>query len=159
MGGSSMSAGVVSGVAAAVWAVNPSLSVEDVKNILAKTATDTYSPGFDAYSGWGIVAADKAVERAVEMRYASGELPDPSEPEVPDVLPDSAESFVRRLYRYCLNREADGSGLADWTERLESGRENGGEVAFGFFFSEELKSRNLSNEAFVELLYLSLIHI
>ncbi len=153
MGGSSMSAGVVSGVAAAVWAVNPSLSVEDVKNILAKTATDTYSPGFDAYSGWGIVAADKAVERAVEMRYASGELPDPSEPEVPDVLPDSAESFVRRLYRYCLNREADGSGLADWTERLESGRENGGEVAFGFFFSEELKSRNLSNEAFVELLY------
>lgn len=159
MGGSSMSSGVVSGVAAAIWAANPSLSVEEVKTILAETATDTYFPGFDAYSGWGIVAADKAVERAVEMRYASGEIPrppvqeKPDEQEEPDVLPDSAEGFVRRLYRYCLNREADGSGLADWTERLESGRENGGEVAFGFFFSEELKSRNLSNEEYVELLY------
>lgn len=164
LGGSSMSSGVVSGVAAAVWAVNPSLSVEEVKTILAETATDTYSPGFDAYSGWGIVAADKAVERAVEMRYASGELPlppaqevpepeVPAEPEMPDVLPDSAESFVKRLYRYCLNREADEAGLFDWTERLESGRENGGQVAYGFFFSEELKLRNLSDEDYVELLY------
>ena len=153
MGGSSMSSGVVSGVAAAVWAANPSLSVEEVKTILAGTATDTYSPGFDAYSGWGIVAADKAVKRAVEMRYASGELPMQPEPEVPDVLPDSAESFVKRLYRYCLGREADAAGLADWTERLESRRENGGEVAYGFFFSEELKLRNLSNEDYVELLY------
>lgn len=153
MGGSSMSSGVVSGVAAAVWSANPSLSVEEVKAILAETATDTYSLGFDAYSGWGIVAADRAVERAVEMRYVSGEIPMPPEPEAPDVLPDSAESFVKRLYRYCLDREADEAGLSDWTGRLESGRENGGEVAFGFFFSEELKNRNLSNEEYVELLY------
>lgn len=165
MGGSSMSAGVVSGVAAAVWAANPSLSAEEVKTILAETATDTYSQGFDAYSGWGIVAADKAVERAVEMRYESGELtrpPEPekpvepevpAEPEMPDVLPDSAESFVKRLYRYCLGREAEAAGLSDWSGRLESGRENGGEVAYGFFFSEELKLRNLSDEEYVDLLY------
>ncbi len=158
MGGSSMSSGVVSGVAAAVWAANPSLSVEEVKTILAETATDTYSPGFDAYSGWGIVAADKAVERAVEMRYESGELPRPPkletpEPEEMDVLPDSAESFVKRLYHYCLGREAETAGLSDWSGRLESGRENGGEVAYGFFFSEELKLRNLSDEDYVELLY------
>lgn len=153
MGGSSMSAGVVSGVAAAVWSVNPFLSVEEVKTILAVTATDTYSPGFDAYSGWGIVAADKAVEKAIEMRYGSGELPEPPEQEEPDVLPDSAESFVRRLYRYCLGREADEAGLSDWTGRLLSHRENGGEVAAGFLFSEEMKLRNLNNEEYVELLY------
>lgn len=163
-GGSSMSAGMVSGVAAAVWSANPSLSVEEVKTILAQTATDTYSQGFDAYSGWGIVAADKAVEKAIEMRYASGELPAPSEPEapkqpepetpeLPDILPDSAESFVKRLYRYCLGREAEEAGLSDWTRRLESGRENGGEVAAGFFFSDEMRLRNLNDEEFVELLY------
>lgn len=151
LGGSSMSAGVVSGVAAAVLSVNPSLSVEEVKQILAETAVDTYSPGFDAYSGWGIVSADEAVKKALLMRY--GQLPPLEEPEMPDKLPDSPESFVRRLYRYCLGREAEEAGLWDWTNRLSSGRENGGEVAAGFLFSPEFKALNLSNERYVELLY------
>lgn len=155
LGGSSMSAGVVSGVAAAMLSVNPSLSVEEVKQILAETAVDTYSPGFDAYSGWGIVSADKAVKTAIEMRY--GQVPpepeEPEEPEIQDKLPDSPESFVRRLYRYCLGREADEDGLMDWTNRLSSGRENGGEVAAGFLFSPEFKAFNLNNEQYVEVLY------
>lgn len=144
--GSSMAAGVVTGVAADILSVNPSLSVEEVKNILAETATDTYDAGFDAYSGWGIIAADKAVAKAAGID-ASEPVPEPWEE------PDSAESFVQRLYHYCLDREADEAGLSDWINRLTTKKENGGQVAAGFLFSDEFTARNVSDEQYVDILY------
>lgn len=143
--GSSMAAGVATGVAADILSVNPGLSVEQVKSILAETATDTYTAGFDAYSGYGIIAADLAVAKAAGV--------DPEPDSKPWDDPDSAESFVQRLYDYCLGREADAAGLADWTGRLLSRRENGGQVAAGFLFSDEFSNKNLSDEQYVDILY------
>lgn len=144
--GSSMAAGVATGVAADILSVNPSLSVEEVKNILAETATDTYDAGFDAYSGWGIIAADKAVAKAAGIDV-SEPTPEPWE------APDSAESFVQRLYHYCLDREADEAGISDWINRLTTKKENGGQVAAGFLFSDEFTARNVSDEQYVDILY------
>ena len=62
-------------------------------------------------------------------------------------------AFVQRLYTLCLNRKADVLGLNDWTAALNSKKQDGAHVAYGFFFSPEFKNRNLSNESYVEVLY------
>lgn len=63
------------------------------------------------------------------------------------------ESYVERLYKLCLNRKSDARGEADWIDRLYRGKAKGAQAAYGFFFSDEFKLRNLGNEEFVELLY------
>lgn len=64
------------------------------------------------------------------------------------------EAFVSRLYTIALKRNPEPAGLADWTQKLVSGSRSGAEVASGIFFSPEFKNRNLSDEDFVETLYL-----
>lgn len=142
--GSSMSAGVVSGVAALLISVDPTLTPENIKQLLASTATDTYQEGFDAYSGYGIVNAEAAVRKMLDITD-----------EEPDYVKNlnSIESFVKRLYYYTLEREADEAGLADWTGRLSSKAENGGQVAAGFLFSDEFQNRQLSDTQYVDILY------
>lgn len=63
------------------------------------------------------------------------------------------DGFVYRLYAYALNREPDEGGLSDWKNKLTARERTGTEVAVGFFFSDEMKMRNLSDQDFVELLY------
>lgn len=142
--GSSMSAGVVSGAAALLISVDPTLTPENIKQLLASTATDTYQEGFDAYSGYGIVNAEAAVRKMLDITD-----------EEPDYVKNlnSIESFVKRLYYYTLEREADEAGLADWTGRLSSKAENGGQVAAGFLFSDEFQNRQLSDTQYVDILY------
>ena len=43
--------------------------------------------------------------------------------------------------------------MRDWKEALINREKSGAEVAHGFFFSDEMKNRGLSDEEFVELLY------
>lgn len=62
--GTSMSAPIVTGIAAMMLSVNPNLSFTEVKEILRHTSTDLYSPGFDIYSGYGLVNAETAVREA-----------------------------------------------------------------------------------------------
>ena len=62
MSGTSMSAPIVSGVAALVLEKNPSYTVDEVKEALYKSATDLELFGWDQYTGWGRVDALGAVE-------------------------------------------------------------------------------------------------
>lgn len=62
--GTSPAAAVVSGVVALMKYVNPWLSPAQVRDILAQTATDLYTPGKDSQSGWGCVNAGAAVTLA-----------------------------------------------------------------------------------------------
>lgn len=64
------------------------------------------------------------------------------------------EAFVDRLYRIALGRTYDQGGLEYWRDELKSKKQTGAEVAGGFFFSNEMKAKNLSNEDFVRTLYL-----
>ena len=63
------------------------------------------------------------------------------------------EAFVDRLYNLCLSRQPDEGGMQDWKEALIKREKSGAVVAYGFFFSDEMKNRNLSDKEFVELLY------
>jgi Host cell surface-exposed lipoprotein. len=62
-------------------------------------------------------------------------------------------SFVTRLYNTCLDRGPDPAGLDNWVNNLLSGKMTGGQVAYGFVFSDELKNRNLNNDQFLVVMY------
>ena len=66
---------------------------------------------------------------------------------------DGVTAFVRRLYTKVLNRQPDKNGLNDWVSQLKNRTKTGAEVAQGFICSQELYKRNLSNSAYVEMLY------
>lgn len=65
MGGTSMAAPVVSGVAALMLSADPSLSVNDIKNKLYSSAVDLGAKGKDDYFGNGRVNAVSAVRSAL----------------------------------------------------------------------------------------------
>ncbi|MCL2080129.1 MAG: DUF4214 domain-containing protein [Oscillospiraceae bacterium] len=67
------------------------------------------------------------------------------------------EDFVSRLYLYVLERTPDAAGQRNWVSGLVNGDTSGAAVAYGFFFSTEMKNRGLSDEDFVEHLYLALM--
>src|SRR4030042_3717884 len=62
-------------------------------------------------------------------------------------------SFVTRLYQTCLDRSPDPAGLDNWVNNLISGEVTGGQAAYGFVFSEELKNKNLNNDQFLVIMY------
>lgn len=66
---------------------------------------------------------------------------------------DGVSLFVERLYRICLNREADVAGLKNWTNQLWNRTNTGRGVAYGFIFSPEFIKKNHSNADYVEYLY------
>jgi hypothetical protein len=80
-----------------------------------------------------------------------------SPPQQPPPQDDPIVQFVERLYRNVLNRNSDPTGLNNWTTQLRNHTRTGAEVAYGFFFSPEMRNRNLSNEDFVEVLYTTLM--
>lgn len=49
----------------------------------------------------------------------------------------SDTEFVTRMYRTFLNREPDEAGLADWVNRLKTGRETRDSLVYGFTLSKE----------------------
>ncbi len=63
------------------------------------------------------------------------------------------ERFVIRMYEKSLERTAEQEGVYYWTFRLRDHVENGATFAEKVFFSEEMESRGLINDKFVELLY------
>jgi hypothetical protein len=65
---------------------------------------------------------------------------------------DMNRIFVTRMYVEALGRQPDTSGLNHWVTLLRNGT-SGTTVAHGFVFSTESTRRNLSNDAFVEMLY------
>lgn len=144
-GGTSMASAVTTGAVSFLLAVDNTLSPDQIRSVLAETATDTYSPGFDMYSGYGVINLERAVEKVLE--FAQIEVP-------ADVKsPTSVDNFVKRLYYYCLNREPDGVGFYDWKNKLVTGQNNGGEVAGGFLFSSEFIDKNLTDRQYVTILY------
>lgn len=66
---------------------------------------------------------------------------------------DGVTGFVKRLYKVCLNRQADAAGLADWTSNLWNHTSSGRSVAYGFIFSAEFIGKNYNDTDYVEHLY------
>ena len=57
------------------------------------------------------------------------------------------------MYRLILDSQPDAAGLYTWKSSLTSHEKTGAEVLVGFIDSKELAAKNLTNEAYVELLY------
>ena len=70
---------------------------------------------------------------------------------------DQIKAFVYRMYRVCLLREPDDIGFVYWIDKIRSGQESGAQVAFNFFFSNEMIARNLSDTDYVERAYESIL--
>lgn len=75
--GTSLAAPHVSGVAAMILYVNPTLNPEQVRNILLGTTTDLYTEGYDIYTGYGNVDAYAAVKTAGDAMDNPSAIPNP----------------------------------------------------------------------------------
>jgi len=64
--GTSIAAAKVTNTISQMWVANPSLSYQQIKNILLKTATDIDVPGWDERTGYGILNRESAIATATE---------------------------------------------------------------------------------------------
>jgi len=64
--GTSIAAAFVTNTLSQMWAANPSLSRQQIKNILLKTASDIDVPGWDERTGYGILNPELAIATAIE---------------------------------------------------------------------------------------------
>ena len=64
--------------------------------------------------------------------------------------------YVERLYKICLGRIGDKGGQTNWAEKLMKKEISGSECARSFIFSKEYTNLGLSDEEFVENLYLAM---
>ena len=71
---------------------------------------------------------------------------------------DQREAFVERFYNLVLGRDADVGGVKYWTGELKSKRKTAADIANGFFFSDEFKSKAVGNDKFVEIAYRTLLN-
>jgi len=78
---------------------------------------------------------------------------EPEKPENTVVDKEQIKAFVTRLYEKVLGRTPDEGGLNNWVDLLARGKQTGASAAEGFFMSEELINKELTNGEFVELLY------
>ena len=72
-------------------------------------------------------------------------------------LVDPIIAFVTRMYQLCLSRDPDQSGLEGWYYQLQNRYMTGADIAKQFIFGQEMIDRNLSDAAFVEILYKALM--
>ena len=70
MSGTSMATPMVTAAVGFMRAINPNLTPQEIENILYSTATDLYTSGWDADSGYGRVNIGKAVLIAKRKRFA-----------------------------------------------------------------------------------------
>lgn len=80
---------------------------------------------------------------------------EPGEPTGPTsyLTKTGIDGFVTRLYNVALLREADQDGYQNWKRLLQNGTYTGAQVSYGFIFSREMENRNLSDRAFINMMY------
>ncbi len=64
--------------------------------------------------------------------------------------------FIYRLYKNCLGRNPSASEVENWCKQIKAGK-TGSSIAYGFIFSKEYKGKNVSNSAFVDMLYRTIL--
>ncbi len=65
--GTSMAAPLVSGLAALIWSTTPSATADEIATVITHTAVDNNAaliPGWDEYTGWGRIDAERALALA-----------------------------------------------------------------------------------------------
>jgi len=82
-----------------------------------------------------------------------GVIPIRSEDQLNTYSNTGVDGYVNRFYTLVLNRTPDESGFNDWTTQLRNGTKAGGDIAKGFFNSQEYVNRGLNDSAFLDICY------
>ncbi len=61
MSGTSQAAPHVSGLAALIWSLQPTMTAVQVTHVITSTAHDVYTSGWDQRTGWGRIDAQAAI--------------------------------------------------------------------------------------------------
>ncbi|MCQ4635259.1 S8 family serine peptidase [Anaerovorax odorimutans] len=101
--GTSMAAPVVSGVAAMLYYLKPSITPQEVRQILTSTATDLYTDGDDIYTRYGNVNALAAVSKVLGRS-----VPSPGALATPASVKASSSGYDR--IKVSWNRVSGASG-------------------------------------------------
>lgn len=75
-----------------------------------------------------------------------------------DEVTYNVRKFVNRLYNNVLDRGSDADGMAVWVDYILAGNTTGVDVGYHFVFSQECRGRNLSDEDFIDMLYLTFMN-
>ncbi len=123
-----------------------------MQNILG--ACNEGKTAYKAYSDIGIL--DNSFVFKIPI-YTN--MPIAASPKPDGVQYDEAaiKAFITRLYQNILGREPDESGMAHWYRCLTTGNESAATVTTRFVFSTEFVNMNLSDEAFVECMYRTML--
>lgn len=78
---------------------------------------------------------------------------DAGESQEPAAYSEKLIAFVTRCYQVALGRDPDSEGLYSWCSALAAKELSFKQAAAGFVFSDEMTSKNLNNEDFVQVLY------
>ncbi|MCL2079128.1 MAG: DUF4214 domain-containing protein [Oscillospiraceae bacterium] len=113
--------------------------------------------------GVGTPADTKTLSLTINYTAAEEEIIGPQAPTdskpTPDIKPTPAPftpaSFSTNLYLNALGREPDEAGYDYWMTGLLDGSLSAAQVVYGFVFSAEMNEKNLSNEEFIEYLYMA----
>lgn len=82
----------------------------------------------------------------------------PEKPNNPDTLRRNAvTAFVKGFYKNILERDAASSEVEGWTDSLLNGGCTVVQVTDGFIFGEEYESKQTDDEAYVKMLYRSIL--
>ncbi len=65
-----------------------------------------------------------------------------------------ADQFIVRLYNLALGRDIEMGGFMFWSNAARSGSVSGADIATSFLFSPEFLSNGMTNEEFIDTLYL-----
>lgn len=156
--GTSMATPHVSGVAALILSKNPTFTTEEVLNIVRATADDIGAPGFDIYTGFGRINANKALAMTSPCVAAINQ---PGREEIytaPTLIAIGGTASCRNFLNYTLEI---GSGIkpATWTT-LSSGTTPVVNFLLGAysltsastegFYTLRLTVRNRLNQSFID---------
>ena len=75
LSGTSMATPHVSGAAALLWSIEPSLSAIDIRHAIETTAEDRGAPGADTWFGHGVLDAFAAAERIAPQKFGLAPVP------------------------------------------------------------------------------------
>lgn len=67
-----------------------------------------------------------------------------------------SEEFITQLYSSILGRQPDAEGMEYWKNKMRTGS-TAADLVMGFFDSQEMKNRNLSNSAYLEYAYTAIL--
>lgn len=110
---------------------------------------------YQVYSNIGIINNNFVFKIPVYMNMPVTAVPKPDSSEH---INESIQAFIVRLYQNILGRQADESGMQHWYKCLTTGGETAAAVVTRFVFSTEFVNQNVSDEEFVERLYMTMLN-